>query len=181
VALTTSLGLVGYGVYHIPISVERKGFLGMGFEYYKAATFALAKSLRDISHANKLSILTRKGVIRGSVEQNEVLISSIRGTNSWIILTWMAFGLSVGVTGYGIFEMDISNERKGFLAMGLMFALHSTFHMAKNVRDRSEAGTWLRIIGIDSRGRASSADLDGRVEGQRIVGGEYGEDEESDM
>eukprot|EP01089_Gocevia_fonbrunei_P000476 TRINITY_DN10491_c0_g1_i1.p1 TRINITY_DN10491_c0_g1~~TRINITY_DN10491_c0_g1_i1.p1 ORF type:complete len:192 (+),score=37.97 TRINITY_DN10491_c0_g1_i1:36-611(+) len=145
-AFLASLGLTGYGIYSMDIAIERKGFLGMGVLFATGGAFTLAKTVRDIHESQKLEQLGNKGILGGGPEHNAPLISALRGTNSWIIQSWFAFILAVGLTGFGIYHMDLTLEKKGFFAMGLLFVLNSTFNLSKNVRDRTEAQKWLGML-----------------------------------
>jgi hypothetical protein len=58
---------------------------------------------------------------------------------AWVAQTWLSFAISVGVTTLGIWFLPDNGWIKGFLAMGLLFSVASTFSLAKTVRDLHEA------------------------------------------
>eukprot|EP01088_Endostelium_zonatum_P000989 TRINITY_DN11267_c0_g1_i1.p1 TRINITY_DN11267_c0_g1~~TRINITY_DN11267_c0_g1_i1.p1 ORF type:complete len:224 (+),score=60.14 TRINITY_DN11267_c0_g1_i1:76-672(+) len=154
VSFVASLGLTGYGIYKMDIATERKGFLAMGVLFATGEAFTLAKTLRDIAEAEKLSYLIKKGVLGYGVQvghdQSNPLISALHGTSSWILQSWLGFALAIGLTGYGIYHMDSAVEKKGFFALGLLFVLNSTFNLAKVLRDKAEANKWLSMLQFPS-------------------------------
>lgn len=60
-------------------------------------------------------------------------------TGAWVIQTWLSFVLAVGVTALGIIYLPVDPWQKGFLGMGLLFSVGSTFTLSKTVRDQHEA------------------------------------------
>jgi hypothetical protein len=60
-------------------------------------------------------------------------------SSAWVVQTWLSFALSVGVTAMGIYWLPVDGWVKGFIAMGLLFSVGSTFNLAKTVRDQHEA------------------------------------------
>jgi len=60
-------------------------------------------------------------------------------SSAWVVQTWLSFALSVGVTACGIYWLPVDAWVKGFIAMGLLFSVGSTFSLAKTVRDQHEA------------------------------------------
>ena len=58
---------------------------------------------------------------------------------AWILQTWAAFVLSVGMTTAGIVNMPVDTWIKSFMGMGLAFSVGSTFTLAKTQRDLHEA------------------------------------------
>jgi hypothetical protein len=58
---------------------------------------------------------------------------------AWIAQSWISFILSVGVTGVGIWALPVDLWVKGFMAMGLIFAVGSSITLAKTVRDQHES------------------------------------------
>lgn len=57
---------------------------------------------------------------------------------AWIAQTWISFAVSVGLTGIGVWQLPVDVWVKGFMAMGLLFTIGSTFSLAKTVRDQHE-------------------------------------------
>jgi hypothetical protein len=65
--------------------------------------------------------------------------SSQKDSNAWILQTWLAFVLSIGITSAGIVNLPVDIWVKGFMAMGLSFSVGSTFSLAKTQRDLHES------------------------------------------
>jgi hypothetical protein len=65
--------------------------------------------------------------------------SSQKDSNAWVLQTWLAFVLSIGITGTGIANLPVDIWVKGFMAMGLSFSVGSTFSLAKTQRDLHES------------------------------------------
>jgi hypothetical protein len=67
-------------------------------------------------------------------------------SSAWIIQTWATFVISVSVTSVGIFYAPVDNWVKGYLGMGLLFSVGSTFSVSKTVRDVHESNRlWSRV------------------------------------
>ena len=58
---------------------------------------------------------------------------------AWMFQVWAAFVLSSFMTGVGIFYLPVDPWIRGFLAMGLVFVVGSSFSLAKTLRDIHEA------------------------------------------
>jgi hypothetical protein len=65
--------------------------------------------------------------------------SSQKDSNAWVLQTWLAFALSIGITSVGIANLPVGIWEKGFMAMGLSFSVGSTFSLAKTQRDLHES------------------------------------------
>lgn len=57
----------------------------------------------------------------------------------WMACVWISFVSSLVLTSVGIYEMPADYWIKGYMAMGLMFAVGSSFTLAKTVRDNHES------------------------------------------
>ncbi|MFB2835269.1 YiaA/YiaB family inner membrane protein [Floridanema evergladense] len=66
-------------------------------------------------------------------------IHNQKDTTAWIIQVWLSFILSVSATSVGIFYLPVDGWVKGYMGMGLLFSIGSTFTLAKTVRDNHEA------------------------------------------
>ena len=66
-------------------------------------------------------------------------IGTQKDSNAWILQTWLAFALSIGITSTGIANLPVGIWEKGFMAMGLCFSVGSTFSLAKTQRDLHES------------------------------------------
>lgn len=62
-----------------------------------------------------------------------------KDSTAWIVQTWAAFIISLGMTTGGIINLPVDNWVKGFMGMGLAFSVGSTFTLAKTTRDLHEA------------------------------------------
>ncbi|MGQ0671971.1 MAG: YiaA/YiaB family inner membrane protein [Hyphomicrobium sp.] len=62
-----------------------------------------------------------------------------QSTGAWLTFTYLSFGASVFMMGLGIWAMPAELWVKGYLLMGTVFMLGSTFTLAKTVRDEHEA------------------------------------------
>lgn len=58
---------------------------------------------------------------------------------AWIFFCYASFAVALGVTGIGIWAMEVALSMKAFLAMGLLFTTGSAFSLAKTLRDEHEA------------------------------------------
>jgi hypothetical protein len=65
--------------------------------------------------------------------------SSSQNTGAWLTFTYVAFGMSVGMAGLGIWALDGNMWVKGYMAMATVFMLGSTFTLAKTMRDEHES------------------------------------------
>ena len=61
-----------------------------------------------------------------------------RTTTAFYIQSAISFGISVGAMVVGIAYLHESAWVRGFLALGLLYTVTSTFTLAKCVRDRAE-------------------------------------------
>jgi hypothetical protein len=60
-------------------------------------------------------------------------------TNAFFIQSGISFAVSVGSMLVGVAYLHTGAWVRGFLALGLMYCVTSTFTLAKCVRDRQEA------------------------------------------
>lgn len=69
--------------------------------------------------------------------QKEIITNN---TGAWKFKTWTSFLLSFGMTLAGILYLPAADIWvKGFMAMGLIFTVGSSFTLAKTIRDEHEA------------------------------------------
>jgi len=73
-------------------------------------------------------------------------------TTAWNMQTWLSFGLSFSMTIGGILLAPLDWWARGYLLMGTVFLVGSSFTLAKTLRDNHEAGKM--------RNRISSAKAD---------------------
>jgi hypothetical protein len=62
-----------------------------------------------------------------------------KDTAAWIFQVWASFVIAVGATAVGIAYSPLDPWIRGFLAMGLLFTVGSSFTLAKTLRDSHEA------------------------------------------
>jgi hypothetical protein len=61
-----------------------------------------------------------------------------RNTNAFYVQSMISFGVSVSAVALGIAYLPVSGWVRGFLAVGFLYVVTSTFTLAKCVRDRQE-------------------------------------------
>ncbi|MBM7845342.1 YiaA/YiaB family inner membrane protein [Herpetosiphon giganteus] len=66
-----------------------------------------------------------------------------KDTGAWIAFTWISFFISIAALMLGIYHAPVDIWVKSFLAVAALFAVGSTFSLAKTIRDNSEAGKML--------------------------------------
>ena len=59
-------------------------------------------------------------------------------SGAWVVQTWLSFVLSLLVTAVGVWCLPVDGWVKGFMGMGILFTVGSTFSLAKTVRDVHE-------------------------------------------
>ncbi len=62
-----------------------------------------------------------------------------RDSAAWQLFVWVNFTLAVMATFFGVLFLPIDFWFKGYMAMGLLFTIGSTFSLAKAIRDEHEA------------------------------------------
>jgi len=67
-------------------------------------------------------------------------------TGAWVAQTWISFVISIAVTGVGVYCLPVDIWIKGFMAMGILFTVGSTFSLAKTVRDQHESQRLVKRI-----------------------------------
>jgi hypothetical protein len=63
-----------------------------------------------------------------------------KDTNAWIVQVWLSFIIAVSATVAGIIYLPVDNWIKGYMGMGLVFTIGSSFTLAKTIRDQKESG-----------------------------------------
>lgn len=59
-------------------------------------------------------------------------------TTAFYVQAALSFGLALGSVTIGVAWLPMSAWQRGFLALGLVFLVSSTFNLSKCVRDRQE-------------------------------------------
>ncbi len=114
ISFAMSLLLCGYGIVNLPLEGIYRVFLATGFFFTLFSCFVLAKSIRDNQH-EKID------------------------TPMWRLQVWIAFGLSVCLTIWGIFTMKMDAWQLGFMLASGLFLISSTFTLSKTIRDNFDA------------------------------------------
>ncbi|NJR51410.1 MAG: hypothetical protein HC780_19350 [Leptolyngbyaceae cyanobacterium CSU_1_3] len=60
-------------------------------------------------------------------------------TNAWVIQVWASFVLSVSALTVGILNLPVDSWIKGYMGMGVLFSVGSTFSLSKTTRDIHES------------------------------------------
>lgn len=60
-------------------------------------------------------------------------------TAAWIVQAWASFALALGATGWGILNLPVDMWVRGYMAMGMLFTVGSSFTLAKTMRDLAES------------------------------------------
>jgi len=60
-------------------------------------------------------------------------------TTAWNFQTWVSFGVSFVMTIGGVLLLPVDWWTKGYLLMGTLFLVGSSFTLAKTLRDNHEA------------------------------------------
>ncbi len=62
-----------------------------------------------------------------------------KDTTAWLAQVWISFIVSVGATTLSIIYLPTDNWVKGYVGMGFLYSLSSSFTLAKTIRDNQEA------------------------------------------
>jgi len=147
-SFAASVATTAWGLATMHLDVERKAYLAMGFTFMTASTFTLSKTLHDLHEAECIKRLVDTGVIKmeGGDGLGETLLSAIGGSSGWLLHAWLGFTASIVLTGWGIMNLPIVQERKIFLATSSVLLLSSTMSLVKVVRDRLDARRWTLML-----------------------------------
>ena len=110
--------LCATGLTWLPGQALDRAFMVMGYVFCLSAAFVLAKFVRD----------NQRGAVLGAGD-----------TPMWKLVVWGGFFTAMGLTGWGLLRMDISETYKAFLGVSWLFLISSAFTLAKTLRDRHEA------------------------------------------
>jgi hypothetical protein len=58
---------------------------------------------------------------------------------AWMAFVWISFGTATIAMMFGIYNLPADLWIKGYMMMGLLFSVGSSFTLAKTVRDNHEA------------------------------------------
>lgn len=105
-----------YGVYTLAITDPWiKAFMILGIFSSIGSAFTVSKTIRD----NK---------------------DKQQDTSAWIMQTWATFIITVGFTVGGLWNLTADNTTKGYITLAFLFALSSSFTLAKTIRDNQGEG-----------------------------------------
>ena len=119
--------LCATGLSWLPGQNLERAFMVMGYVFCLSAAFVLAKFVRDSQQARD-----------GAAD-----------TPLWRLVVWGGFAVAMGLTGWGLWGMEISANYKAFLGVSWLYLITSAFTLAKMLRDRQEAD----LLEAEWRGR----------------------------
>ncbi|MDL5030651.1 YiaA/YiaB family inner membrane protein [Pelomonas sp. APW6] len=109
-----SVSLCGIGLAWLPGEDLDRAFMVMGYIFCLSAAFVLAKFIRD--------------------NQDKPV-----DTPMWKMVVWSAFVLAMGLTGWGLWRMDIQPVWKAYLLVSWLYLISNVFTLAKMLRDAHDA------------------------------------------
>jgi len=62
-----------------------------------------------------------------------------KNSTSWVFFNKLGFGIAVGALACGIYFLDVNFWAKGYMGMGMIFLIGSSFMLSKTLRDDHEA------------------------------------------
>ena len=110
--------LCATGLAYLPGEPLEQVFMVMGYVFCLSATFVLAKFVRDRDG----------GARRGAGD-----------TPMWGAVVWGGFAVAMGLTGWGLMNMDVNVTYKAYLGVSWLYLITTAFTLAKMLRDRHEA------------------------------------------
>lgn len=102
--------LCGTGLAYLPGADLDRAFMVMGYVFCLSTAFALAKYVRD-NEGRRID------------------------TPMWGMVVWGGFALAMGLTGWGLYRMEINPTYKAYLGVCWLFLISSVFTLAKTLRD----------------------------------------------
>ncbi len=109
-----SVLLCGSGLAWLPGQDLDRAFMVMGYVFCLSTAFALAKFIRD--------------------NQDRAV-----DTPMWRLVVWTGFALAMGLTGWGLWRMEIQPVWKAYLGVCWLYLISNVFTLAKMLRDAHEA------------------------------------------
>ncbi|MDX1976034.1 MAG: YiaA/YiaB family inner membrane protein [Pseudanabaenaceae cyanobacterium bins.68] len=61
-----------------------------------------------------------------------------KDTQAWVVQVWVSFVVSVAACGVGIAYLPVNDYVKAFTGVSFLYAISSSFTLAKTLRDREE-------------------------------------------
>ena len=104
----------GTGLAWLPGGDLDRAFMVMGYFFCLSAALVLSKYVRDNTIAPA-------------------------DTPLWAMVVWGGFGLSMALTGWGLWRKEINPTWKAYLLVSWLYLISSAFTLAKTLRDAYEA------------------------------------------
>lgn len=130
--------LCATGLAWLPGSELERAFMVMGYVFCLSAAFVLSKFVRDNQQAR-----------RGAGPSKDVPL--------WRLVVWGGFAVAMGLTGWGLWGMEISPTYKAYLGVSWLYLITTAFTLAKMLRDRHEADLAEARLQGRLQGRAEAA------------------------
>ena len=131
VSFATAVALCGTGLAWLPGQDLDRAFMVMGYLFTLSAAFAVSKYVRD-NEGRRVD------------------------TPMWGPVVWGGFALAMGLTGWGLWRMEINPTYKAFLAVSWLFLISSVFTLAKTLRDAHEVALHNARHGRDAADNANA-------------------------
>lgn len=109
-----AVSLCSIGLAWLPGQDLDRAFMVMGYVFCLTAVLVLSKSVRD--------------------QQATAAESPM-----WRLVVWGGFTVAMGLTGWGLLRMNISETYKAYLGVSWLYLVSSAFTLAKTLRDAHEA------------------------------------------
>ena len=119
VSFAIAVFLCGVGLAYLPGQDLDRAFMVMGYFFCLSAAFVLAKFVRDNEKA--------------SAEKRTA------DTPLFKFVVWGGFFLAMGLTGWGLWRMEVQPVWKAYLVVSWLYLISSVFTLAKTLRDAHEA------------------------------------------
>ncbi len=63
-----------------------------------------------------------------------------KDTQAWVLQVWVSFIVSMTACTVSIYYLPVDNYIKGFTGVSFLYAISSSFTLAKTIRDKEEVG-----------------------------------------
>jgi hypothetical protein len=106
--------LCALGIINMPSENLDRAFLALGYFFCLSSAFVLSKTVRD-NQAERVD------------------------TAAWVMQVWIAFGVALTLTAWGLVRMNIGVWEKAYMVATWLFLISSAFTLQKAIRDKHEA------------------------------------------
>lgn len=113
ISFGVALLLCGSGLAYLPVAPIERAFMVMAYVFCLSAVFVLAKHVRD-QHAG------------------------LPVTPGWGLVVWGGFAAAMALTGWGLWELEISPPYAAYMLVSWLFLISAAFTLAKTLRDAHE-------------------------------------------